>query len=111
MKIKMYDYRGRMKEEEISDNAVFIKVDVVVGDEIVYVYKNESLFGMGAVLADKIDPFYENRTKEVLDETYFVPEGRIEKWSNAPQATRSKLGIGHVVVDDLLYGHYGDEEE
>ena len=63
----------------------FLLVTVKTGDEIIEVYRTDSVFG-DAYMSERIDPWCQDRIRDFLDAVYIVYPDDLESWNERNNA-------------------------
>lgn len=88
MKLKIMDFDSNIKEVEIPNDWIFLRVTILSGDEIVEVYAIDEVWG-DPYLCGKFDA-RDDRNRSFFDATYIVRRDQIETWNNR-SAANSRL--------------------
>lgn len=70
--INIFDYHGKKTTCLLPDDAELLIVTEATGDEIIDVFREETMFGNSLELIERLDPNGHNRMKDCIDRIYKV---------------------------------------
>ena len=82
--INIFDYHGKKTTCLLPDDAELLIVTEATGDEIIDVFREETMFGNSLELIERLDPNGHNRMKDCIDRIYKVDlyDERFDAWNN-----------------------------